>query len=182
VARGNNISLGYTVGWKIDMNGHMARYTLLLWEAVLQVSMRLKKYKLRLLIITGRLQHEGLNRSDWFNAAQLSAQWIYRMAADQVATYGGCTGPIGCAGFPQCIVAPDDAPTPSVVSGRDHECSTCLPGQCPQSAHCLSEVCKCFVTQRLLGDTSTYNYSALLAGAESWLVSGPEGLLYFSGQ
>lgn len=76
------------------------------------------------------------------------------MATDQVATYGGCTGPVGCAGFPQCIIAHDDAPTPSVVSGRTINAlpvfQVSVPSQstaCPRSAN-VSPLSVCWVTRR----------------------------------
>lgn len=116
----NSEDRGNNVGWKIDMNAHMARYTLLLWEAVLKVRLRCAISRCLFFrpCCSRSLQNEGINRTDWLEAARLSAEWIYRMGTDQVAAYGGCEGPVGCAGFPQCIMASDDTPTPSVVSGR----------------------------------------------------------------
>jgi hypothetical protein len=86
--RGNN------VGFKIDLNGHMARYTLLLAEKV-------------------AAREPGTDVSAWRTAGERAAQWIYRMGAAQA---GG--GVPGSAGFPQMIASSSDAPTPSVVSGR----------------------------------------------------------------
>ena len=83
---------GTNVGLKIDINAHMARYALLLWEAVLTT--------------------EGVNQTTWYAAAQHAAEWVYRMG---VAQAGG--GQCGSAGFPQKIDT-SDAPSPSVASGR----------------------------------------------------------------
>jgi hypothetical protein len=86
--RGNN------VGWKIDLNAHMARYALLLVELVAKTE-------------------PGTDVSAWLTAATRAAAWIFRMGAAQAGA-----GAPGSAGFPQMIVQSSDLPTPSVVSGR----------------------------------------------------------------
>ena len=88
--RGNN------VGYKVDLNAHMARYALLLCELV-------------------RAHEPGVDVSAWQAAGARAAQWVLRMGAAQAA---GSGGEPGSAGFPQMIAQSSDAPTPSVVSGR----------------------------------------------------------------
>jgi hypothetical protein len=133
--RGNN------VGFKLDLNGHMSRYALLLVEAV-------------------RAHEPDVDVSAWLTAATLSAQWIWRMGAAQA---GGASGaPAGSAGFPQMIASRDDAPTPSVVSGR---LLNALP-----------------VFARVIGDTAAYNFSALFAAARAWHVDNIERTLFYTAQ
>ena len=129
--RGNN------VGYKIDLNAHMARYALLTWEAL--------------------LAHEGVNQSAWLQAGARAAAWVARMAAAQA----GAGAAPGSAGFPQMIAAKDDAPTPSVVSGRT---MNALP-----------------VFARLLDGTDGA-FAALQAAAEGFTVAEIESQLIFSGQ
>ena len=112
---------GVNVGWKIDLNGHMARYALLLAAAV-------------------RAHEPGVDVSAWEGAAAAAAQWIVRMAAAQAAPAGGAPG---SAGFPQRIVPASDAPTPSVVSGR-------LLNALPVFARALGDTPACNYTAVLL--------------------------------
>ena len=56
---------GVNKGWKIDINSHMARYALLLGEAVRAA--------------------EGSSPDAWRVAATRAAQWVYRMAQAQAA-------------------------------------------------------------------------------------------------
>ena len=46
------------IGWKPDINGHIARYMLLTWELV--------------------KQKEGVNHTDWYNAGVHTADWIMK--------------------------------------------------------------------------------------------------------
>lgn len=50
--RGNNI------GWKPDIDAHMVRYMLLMWEKV--------------------KEREGINRKDWYNSAIMAMDWVVR--------------------------------------------------------------------------------------------------------
>jgi len=86
--RGNN------VGWKIDLNAHMARYVLLLVELI-------------------STNEPGVDVSAWKKAGEIEAQWIVRMGQAQAGN-----GVAGSAGFPQIIFKSTDKPSPSVVSGR----------------------------------------------------------------
>ncbi|MCD6365541.1 MAG: hypothetical protein J7M14_06665, partial [Planctomycetes bacterium] len=49
---------GRNVGFKPDLNAHIARYMLLTWERV--------------------RNHEGINRQDWYQAAVRAADWVLR--------------------------------------------------------------------------------------------------------
>ena len=86
--RGNN------VGWKIDLNAHMARYTLLLVELV-------------------TINEPSVDVSSWKRAGEIEAHWIIQMGIAQAAG-----GPAGSSGFPQIIFTSNDKPSPSVVCGR----------------------------------------------------------------
>ena len=132
--RGNN------VGWKIDLNAHMARYVLLLVNLVSSTE-------------------PSIDVSAWKKAAELEAQWIVRIGVAQAVSSGGMSG---SAGFPQRIVESTDEPTPSVVSGR---LLNALP-----------------VFQKILGDSSEYNYTQVILNLRSWHVSNIERLLFFTGQ
>lgn len=54
----NSDDRGNNVGYKPDLNAHMARYMLLTWQAV--------------------KQHEGIDRADWHAAALRAADWVVR--------------------------------------------------------------------------------------------------------
>ena len=91
---------GANRGWKPDMNAHMARYALLLWETV--------------------RKHEDRAPERWFTAAQRCAEWVYAIAQAQAGD-----APAGSAGLPQKIFPLDwpvaslrDKPFVSATSGR----------------------------------------------------------------
>jgi hypothetical protein len=56
----NSDDRGHNVGYKPDLNAHMARYMLLTWE----------RFKMR----------EGIDRQDWHRSAVLAADWVLRQA------------------------------------------------------------------------------------------------------
>ena len=78
------------------------------------------------------------------------------------AQASGSGGEPGSAGFPQMIASSNDAPTPSVVSGR---LLNALP-----------------VFARVLGDSAAYNFSALVAASRAWHVANVEGALFYTAQ
>ncbi len=49
---------GHNIGYKPDLNAHIARYMLLTWQRV--------------------KDHEGIDRKDWYRAAVLTANWVVR--------------------------------------------------------------------------------------------------------
>jgi hypothetical protein len=54
----DSVDRGHNIGYKPDLNAHIARYMLLTWQRV--------------------KNHEGINRQDWFRAAILAANWVIR--------------------------------------------------------------------------------------------------------
>jgi len=54
----NSVDRGNNVGYKVDLNAHLARYMLLTWKRV--------------------KDHEGVNRKDWYDSAVLAADWVLR--------------------------------------------------------------------------------------------------------
>lgn len=54
----NSVDRGNNIGYKPDLNAHLARYMLLTWKRV--------------------KDHEGIDRKDWYNSALLAADWVLR--------------------------------------------------------------------------------------------------------
>lgn len=54
----NSVDRGTNIGYKPDLNAHLARYMLLLWKRV--------------------KDHEGIDRQDWYNSAILAIDWVLR--------------------------------------------------------------------------------------------------------
>jgi len=54
----NSVDRGNNVGYKLDLNAHLARYMLLTWKRV--------------------KDHEGVDRKDWYNSTVLAANWVLR--------------------------------------------------------------------------------------------------------
>lgn len=89
----NSDDRGNNRGYKIDLNAHMARYALLVWELV--------------------YIHENTNQTSWYTAAAGAAKWIA-----EVAKLQSIDNIPGSSGFPQKLDWDTNLPTPSVVSGR----------------------------------------------------------------
>lgn len=54
----NSVDRGTNPGWKPDLNAHLARYMLKMWNLV--------------------KDHEGIDRKDWYNSAILAINWVLR--------------------------------------------------------------------------------------------------------
>lgn len=153
----DSLDRGTNPGYKPDMNAHMARYALLTWEAV--------------------KQHEGdaapAEVADWFEAAKLSAHWVYNMAAAQATTSSGGGAP-GSAGLPQKIfpvdwkdVAERDKPSISATSGR-------FMNALPVFARLLDAEEGAF--------SPDHNFTGLWIESDRWMAREVEGLLFWFGQ
>lgn len=148
----DSLDRGSNTGWKPDINAHMARYALLLWEAV--------------------KTHEGASApaeiDTWFTAARLAAEWVYNMASDQA---GGPAAVAGSAGLPQKIF-PADWKDPAL---RDKPFVSATSGRYMNSLPVFSRLLTAEVSPK-------HDFKALQRAAEKWAIEQVEGLLYWFGQ